>query len=160
MDSTALLGLYMQTKTWPIAVTIEPLGVDPAFSYDPARRQYNSTRILERLPRGRIAVTDVDLFIPILEFVFGEAELGGGRGIISTCRLREEFYGLPANPALLRERMVKEARHEWGHALGLLHCFRFDCVMRASPSVVQIDLKSGDFCPNCRKTLRVEVGDR
>ena len=76
-------------------------------------------------------MTDVDLMIPILEFVFGEAELGGLRRIVSTYRLRQEFYGLPPDPALSIERTIKEARHEWGHALGLRHCRRFDCVMRA-----------------------------
>ena len=149
MDSTGLLEL--STRAWPIA--IEWLPADPAFAYDRARGQYNSTRILERLPRGQIAVTDVDLFIPILEYVFGEAELGGRRGIVSTYRLRQEFYGLPPDPALLRERIIKEARHEWGHALGLRHCYRYDCVMRASPSVDQVDLKGAEFCESCRQEM-------
>ena len=100
-------------------------------------------------------MTDVDLFIPILEYVFGEAELSGGRGVVSTYRLRQEFYGLPPDPALLIERIIKEVRHEWGHALGLRHCRRFDCVMRASPSVDQIDSKGDGFCEDCSKLLPV-----
>jgi archaemetzincin len=67
--------------------------------------------------------------------------------------LRQEFYGLPHDPELLIERTIKEARHEWGHAMGLRHCRRYDCVMRASPSVDQIDAKGEDFCEECRTML-------
>lgn len=147
MDTNGLLDIPVD------GVPVEPLGLDPAFAYDASRGQYYSTKILERLPRGKVAVTHLDLFIPILEFVFGEAEIGGGRAVVSTHRLRQEFYGLPPDPALLRERLMKEALHEWGHALGLRHCYRYDCVMHASPSVDQIDLKGDDFCPSCRRLL-------
>jgi len=109
--------------------------------------------LLERLPRGVVAVTDLDLFIPILEFVFGEAEMGGRRAIVSTHRLHEEFYGLPVDEALLQARVRKEVRHEWGHALGLRHCLRYDCVMHSSPSVDQVDLKGQEFCESCRQRI-------
>lgn len=132
---------------------IEALSIDPSFAYDAARRQYNSTLLLERVPRGTVVVTELDLFIPILEFVFGEAELNGRRGIVSTHRLRQEFYGLPADPELLDERIRKEIRHEWGHALGLRHCHSYECVMHASPSIDQVDLKGAVFCEHCHRTL-------
>lgn len=142
----------MQKRASPIKV--EALTFDPAFAYGERRAQYDSTRLLERLPRGAVALTELDLCIPILEYVFGEAELGGRRGIVSTHRLRQEFYGLPANRALLIERIVKEVRHEWGHAIGLRHCRRFDCVMRASPSVDQIDVKGDQLCEDCQALMR------
>ena len=132
---------------------IETLGFDPSFAYDAKRRQYDSTRLLERLQRGVVAVTDLDLFIPILEFVFGEAELGGDRAIVSTHRLHQEFYGLPADDALFQERVRKEVRHEWGHAIGLRHCHRYDCVMHSSPSVEHVDLKGEEFCESCRQKI-------
>ena len=100
-----------------------------------------------------VAVTGLDLCIPILEFVFGEAELGGHRAIVSTHRLHEEFYGLPANDDLFQERVRKEVRHEWGHALGLRHCLRYDCVMHSSPSVEHVDLKGEEFCESCRQKI-------
>ena len=43
-----------------------------------------------------LGVTAVDLYIPILTFVFGEAQMGGPCSIVSYHRLRQEFYGLPA----------------------------------------------------------------
>jgi archaemetzincin len=132
---------------------IETLGFDPSFAFDAKRRQYDSTRLLERLERGVVAVTDLDLCIPILEFVFGEAELGGGRAIVSSHRLHQEFYGLPADEDLLQERVRKEVRHEWGHALGLRHCVRYDCVMHSSPSVEHVDLKGEEFCKDCRERI-------
>ena len=159
MDSTAnMLALPIEIErgdstaaTWTLP--IEPLRFDPTFAYDPVRNQYDSTRLLERLSRGSVALTEVDLYIPILAFVFGEAELGGRRAIVSTHRLRQEFYGLPPDPKLLEERTIKEAAHEWGHALGLRHCRRYDCVMHASQSVDQIDVKSERFCPECSRRL-------
>ena len=104
-------------------------------------------------------MTSTDLFIPILEFVFGEAQLGGRRAILSTFRLRQEFYGLPPDTDLMAERAVKEALHEWGHALGLRHCPRYDCAMHASHSIELLDLKGNGYCAQCAGQLR-EVQQR
>jgi len=94
-------------------------------------------------------VTEVDLFIPILTFVFGEAQLGDTGALVSTHRLRPEFYGMPNDPELLRVRLLKEALHELGHTLGLQHCPDYLCVMSASHSVERIDLKRAGFCKAC-----------
>jgi archaemetzincin len=94
-------------------------------------------------------VTDLDLFIPIFTFVFGEAQVGGGVALMSTHRLHQEFYGLPEDTRLLFARAEKEAVHELGHTYGLAHCRSFDCVMHFSNSVEQVDLRPGDFCQSC-----------
>ncbi len=130
------------------------LALDPEFAYHPGRGQHHSTELLARLPEGALGVAAVDLYIPILEFVFGEAQLGGRRAVISTFRLRQEFYGLPADPGLMVERAIKEALHEWGHALGLRHCPRYDCAMHATHSVELLDLKGDGYCPGCAGRLR------
>lgn len=134
---------------------------DPETAYDPSRGQYNSTRILKSLlgdPDGAAArilgVAGVDLFIPVLTYVFGEAQLDGRAAVVSTHRLRAEAYGLPADDALLAERLLKEAVHELGHTLGLLHCANPTCVMRASTYVEEIDLKRAGFCPPCLDDVR------
>jgi len=63
----------------------------------------------------------VDLYIPILTFVFGEAQLTDTGALVSTHRLRPEFYGMPQDPRLVQERLLKEAIHElatlWASAL-------------------------------------------
>jgi len=100
-----------------------------------------------------LAVVREDLFIPPLTFVFGEAELGGTLAVVSSCRLDNTRYGLPADPALLANRLAKEAVHEAGHMAGLTHCFEQQCVMRVSTSVEEIDLKGETFCDACRSRL-------
>jgi len=137
-------------------VSIREGTVDPGDVYDLVRRQYHSTEILAKLvglgaaPNQKIlGVADVDLFIPILTFVFGEAQLGGPTALLSTYRLRQEFYGLPADEDLLYRRAEKEAIHELGHTFGLVHCRNFQCVMHYSNSIEQVDLKESAFCPDC-----------
>jgi len=131
--------------------------IDPAGFYDPRRNQYHSTPLLEvlsALPSVEggdrvLGIATGDLFIPILTFVFGEAELGGRAAVFSIARLDPAFYGLPRSPDLLLERAVKEARHELGHTFGLIHCRHPDCVMRASTDAGEVDMKSEDFCRDC-----------
>lgn len=132
----------------------EPFLAD--FAYDQRRDQYYSTALLQRMQSlasdpqaGWLGVTGLDLFIPILTYLFGEAQLGGRCAIVSLHRLREEFYGLPANPDLLRRRLVKEAAHELGHVLGLRHCLDWQCVMASTHDVERLDLKSEEYCPSC-----------
>jgi archaemetzincin len=114
---------------------------------------------------GRIhvlGVADVDLYSAIFTFVFGESRLGGNVAMMSLQRLRPELYGLPEDAQLLQERAQREALHEVGHLLGLVHCKHPDCVMRFSGSVEEVDLKSSRFCPACeahRKQLRTTPDD-
>jgi archaemetzincin len=138
----------------PCAIRNSLIDVTPAYSA--SRQQYNSTQILGQLvdldcdgPTKILGVTEVDLFIPILTFVFGEAQLGQRAALISVHRLHQRFYGLPEDEELFFERCEKEALHELGHAFGLVHCREFECLMHYSNSVEQVDLKSNSFCPSC-----------
>ena len=142
-----------------------PAGLNLQAAYDESRRQYHSARLLAQLcelaplNRGKVlGVTNLDLFIPIFTFVFGEAQVGGAAALMSTHRLRQEFYGLPADGQLLFARAEKEAIHELGHAYGLAHCRSFDCVMRFSNSVEEVDLKACNFCQLCEARLRDRSG--
>jgi archaemetzincin len=135
----------------------------PIYAFDEKRRQYNSKQILKRLagfPHDSLkllAVTDVDLFVPILKYVFGLAEVGGRCAIISTYRLRPQFYGYPPNQDLLMERIEKTALHELGHSLGLIHCRDRRCVMHSSTSIADTDLKQSNFCPTCFEMFRWHI---
>ncbi len=138
---------------------------DPKGAYHATRRQYHSTDLLARLhalESGRggkiLAVSELDLFIPIFTFVFGEAQVGGCVALVSIHRLSQQFYGLPEDRQLLFTRAEKEATHELGHAYGLAHCRSYDCVMRFSNSVEDVDLRASEFCPSCEASLRARLG--
>jgi archaemetzincin len=140
---------------------IEP----PPQAFDARRGQHASARLLQEAHRLRdpgslrvLAVTEVDMFIPMLSFVFGQAQLGGAAAIVSLARLRQEFYGLPANDGLLARRAAKETLHELGHTFGITHCEDPSCAMSLSTSVHQIDTKDAGLCPDC--ALLLEEGRR
>jgi archaemetzincin len=126
----------------------------PGEAWDARRCQYETGRILKWLESRHVGaakvvgLTDVDLFIPILTFVFGEAQLGGRAAVVSTARLS------PGNGSrgerLLSERLRKETLHELGHAYGLVHCGNPGCVMGRSPGVTEIDSKGPSLCTDCR----------
>ena len=130
-------------------------------TFDQARHQYNSSQILlqiiSRPPADAVkvvGVVNVDLFIPILTFVFGEAQLRGIGSVISLHRLNNKFYGLSEDREVLKERLVKEAIHELGHNFGLIHCNNQSCVMRSSTYVEEVDQKSEEMCSRCQELLR------
>ena len=163
----ALLEYLTLILPQPFAIpcTISRGGVDFDDCYHETRRQYHSTQLLAKLltaggesQKKVLGVTDLDLFIPIFTFVFGEAQVGGRVALMSTHRLHQEFYGLPKDRRLLFARAEKEAIHELGHARGLAHCRSFDCVMRFSNSVEQVDLKPCNFCQLCSAQLRDKSG--
>jgi archaemetzincin len=147
-------------REFRVECEILPAEADPAFAFNLTRQQYHSTEILASLvrratPASRhlLGVTPVDLYIPIMTFVFGEAQLQGNCAVVSTCRLRQEFYGLPGDAPLFRTRLLKEAVHELGHTLSLAHCGNYECVMSPSHGVEWIDLKSWHFCDDCRAVI-------
>lgn len=129
----------------------------PEYAYDKGREQYNSKLILRRLinhlPKNSfkfMGVTQVDLFVPILKYVFGVAQMQGPCSVISTHRLYPEFYEESSNQGLFLERVQKTALHELGHCFGLIHCRDRHCIMYSSTRIQDTDLKKIDFCPSCR----------
>ena len=137
----------------------------PEAAYDAKRRQYQSIEIMKMLaqsaPRDAVRVlgiTDADLAIPVLSFLFGQAQLNGPIALVSLCRLRQEFYGLPADLQLLRERTVKEVLHELGHTFGLTHCSQPECAMSLATHIEGVDAKSERYCARCGVQLLDCVG--
>jgi archaemetzincin len=128
---------------------------------DPVRKQCHSTPILETLsivsPAEAIkvlAITKVDLFIPILTHVYGEAQLGGKACILSTHRFSE---GLAPGAEVFGERILKEAIHELGHTFHLRHCRDASCVMHYCRGIREVDRKSNQFCRYCTVLLQDET---
>ncbi len=137
-----------------------PARLDPEFAFHGERQQYHSSEILQRMQSlvtadswRMLGIAAVDLYIPILTFVFGEAQMGGPCAVLSSHRLHQEFYGLPRDPELFRHRLIKEAVHELGHTLSLAHCDDYHCVMASSHAVEWIDLKDGVLCEMCRAAV-------
>lgn len=128
--------------------------------YDPGRRQYDGTKLLKAVDMlsppdsvKNLGLFSVDLFIPILTYIFGQAYLGGRTGIVSTYRLKNELYGLRQDERLLRSRFKKVCIHELGHSFGLVHCHTPLCVMQPGTYVEDIDLKEQHLCNDCRGSL-------
>ena len=142
-----------------VTCRVESPRLETDYAFDLARGQYHSTAILQRLVRqpsrgeSLLAVTSGDLFVPVLTYVFGESQVGGAAAVVSIHRLREEFYGLPSNAGLLRQRLLKEAMHELGHVWGLRHCDDWRCVMATTHSAELIDVKEAGFCRECAWVL-------
>jgi archaemetzincin len=138
---------------------LPPAPLDPA-GYDPSRKQYGSAEILQDLARRAppdteriLGITEGDLGLPVLTFVFGQAQLDGRAALVSLCRLRPQFYGLAGNPKLLRDRAAKETLHELGHTFGLKHCGVPRCAMALATHIAMVDAKNAGYCEACGKHL-------
>jgi len=132
----------------------------PATAFDPKRKQYQSVDIMRLLAEYAppdatriLGVTEVDLSIPMLSFLFGQAQLDGKVAVVSLCRLQQQFYGLPAQDDVLRERLTKEVLHEMGHTFGLVHCSEQKCAMSLSTHIGMVDTKSEQYCDRCGSQL-------
>jgi archaemetzincin len=142
-------------------VRIDPPIAMPANAFDPKRNQFEAIHILRAVidqahadASRTLGVVNEDLFIPMLTFVFGQAQLKGRVALMSLARLRQEYYGLPPNASLFLKRTEKEALHELGHTFGLIHCADKGCVMALSNSIQQVDVKAAEYCRSCTILLR------
>jgi len=142
------------------SVNIKEGHLDLSEFYDPTRRQYNGVKLLKEVDylfssdsAKTIGLFSVDLFIPILTYIFGQAFLNGRTGIASLYRLSNERYGMNTNDELILDRLKKEVIHELGHTFGLIHCYIPTCVMRSGTYVEDIDQKSANLCLKCRNEM-------
>jgi archaemetzincin len=137
-------------------------------AFDKKRKQYRAHAILgavqgyavENPGLNRVlGVVDADIFVPELNFVFGEAACPGKAAVISLRRLKPEFYGDSSNAELFAARALKEAVHELGHTLGLKHCKRSSCVMYFSNSIFDTDRKQSLFCDECYMQTALRINN-
>lgn len=147
-------------KVFGYKTELLPLLHEKDLQSDPIRKQVHSTPILETLalvapPEAVkiLAITRVDLFIPVLTHVYGEAQLGGKACILSTFRFAEKGSSTTESFCC---RMLKEAIHELGHTFNLRHCRDASCVMHYCRSVSEVDRKSSQFCRYCALLLQDE----
>jgi archaemetzincin len=144
-----------------LPVTRLPGLAEPSEAKDPARGQWASAEFLRLLLRERpegalrlLGLTSRDLFVPVLSFVFGQAQLGGPVAVVSLARLDPRFFGLPPEPTVVAHRALKEAVHELGHTFGLVHCTDPRCPMSLSIDIRQLDAKTERFCGGCSILLK------
>jgi archaemetzincin len=134
----------------------------PHTAFNRKRNQYLSTMILDALMNEKefmvfekvLGIVDHDLYVPELNFVFGEASRRVA--VISLARLKQEFYNLPQDESLFHKRALTEAVHELGHTYGLGHCGNPLCVMFFSNSLIDTDRKGSEFCPKCKSKLDLQ----
>lgn len=145
-----LSAAVTMTKNLPLPVTPHE-----------GRRQYPGELFVRELAATRapedelvLGITNVDLFVPGLNFVFGLADPASRAAVISLARLYPEFYGQSRDPQLFKARALKEAVHEIGHIIGLAHCPDPACIMFFSNSLADTDHKGPGFCTQCQNLLR------
>jgi archaemetzincin len=138
-----------------VAVPAVPLSED---AYNPSREQYHSTVLLNTLTRHKraewsrlLGITDVDLYTPDLNFVFGQADARRGVAVFSVARLHT-----PDRKRFVR-RAATEAIHELGHTYGLQHCHDPRCVMWFSNTLAESDRKGTRFCQTHASELRLAL---
>lgn len=138
-----------------------PACPDPPEAFDAARDQWSAIAMLRALleragPDGErlLGITERDLFLPVLTFVYGQAQLRGRVAVVSLARLRPEFHGLRPDPELVARRAVTEAVHEVGHTFGLVHCLDRRCPMALSMGLDDLDLKTAAPCASCAALLQ------
>lgn len=141
----------------------EPIPLESGW-FDQERGQYRAGPILDRITELRgmgfddlalktLGVVDADIYATNLDFIFGQAIVGGCCGIIGLARLRPEFYQERPDPELFARRVLIEAVHEIGHATGLDHCPNRACVMNFSRTIHDSDRKGPDLCNECRALI-------
>lgn len=135
-----------------------PIILDPDWC-DHSRNQYRAGPILDQLVDNQspgvktLGVIDADIFAPNLNFIFGQAIVGGCCALIGLARLRPEFHQEDPSHERFARRTLIEAVHELGHTAGLDHCPDQHCVMHFSRTIQDSDRKGPDFCGQCQTRI-------
>ncbi len=136
----------------------EPVSL-PDHARSDLRGQYEAETVLDAVARSgrgagtdrRLGITDADLYVPGLNFVFGLAKQGNA--VISLHRLHQSFYHRREDRKVFCRRVLVEAVHELGHTYGLSHCRDPRCVMYFSSTIAETDRKGPNFCPACHRDI-------
>ncbi len=155
IESRLLLATARNIKEiFGFDVRLSSVPFPPRLGYNPARDQYHAGTILSYLSSVSfphliklVVLVSFDLYEENMNFVFGEAQLGGRNAVVSIYRLRDK------REKLFFERTFKEVNHELGHTFGLAHCDDPLCVMNFSNSLTDVDVKQRHFCERCRAKL-------
>ncbi len=139
----------------------------PQYAYNPERDQYHSNAIVRRVGQAinrkkhllGVGVVDVDLFLPDLNFVFGQADRHERAVVVSLARLLPSYHGQTDDSDTTMSRAVAETLHEIGHIFGLPHCQHDTCAMFFSNTLSDTDRKRARYCDTCRTRLAKGIPD-
>jgi archaemetzincin len=144
-------------------VELRPSVPVPKAGDDPARGQHVAGPFLAGLrgslprtagaPDVTLFVTDVDLYKPATDGVFGDIDASAHAAVLSVRRLREPFYKRKADPTKARARLVKLALFALGRARGVPECGEAGCALSMTASLADIDLKSEKYCASCWRRM-------
>ncbi len=150
-------------REFNVEVTAEECHADLNDFYAPTRKQYDANKLIKFLEQQSdvkalktMCLCQVDLFIPILTYIFGQAVYKGKTGIASIYRLKNEPYGIKSDDDLVLDRFRKVVIHELGHTFGLIHCQVPSCVMRSSTYVEDLDQKKIHLCNHCCNRIKIQ----
>jgi archaemetzincin len=136
----------------------------PEEAYSPIRGQYFAMVLLQKLEllksgeREKIlALVDEDMFTPDRAWVIGASDRIGGTSVISTHRLRQEYFGYDDEDQIVYYRTCKETVHQLGHLFGMRSCRNPRCAMYSSERMQDIDEKREKFCDNCLRRIGQKV---
>jgi len=136
----------------------------PEHAFDQRRLQYDAGKILKALEsmefnscEKAIGVLRSDLYIPIFEYVFGEARQGERCAVVSLFRLDKNPDGSSPSASLIHERAAKVALHELGHLYGLVHCEHKNCLMHFSGGLEDLDTTPVFLCRYCSSYLSYNI---
>ncbi|MFB0560505.1 MAG: archaemetzincin family Zn-dependent metalloprotease [Candidatus Lokiarchaeia archaeon] len=166
IEENLLMKLQSELRTifYPLQVVISDVIPIPRGAFNSKRSQYHSSPFLNALRKcvndkcsKFLGITSLDLFINRLNFIFGQADIDGDVCIISTHRLRPEFYRQAHNDKIFVNRATKESVHEIGHSFALKHCPNPSCVMFFSNHILDTDRKRKNFCEKCQSQISKKI---
>jgi archaemetzincin len=154
------LALCLEERFLYTCIVRAPLRV-PKSALNSVRKQLFIGSIVAKLAAAAeardeivVGITDYDLYKTSHQFVFGSYSEAQRCAVVSTNRLRAEFYGEPPDENALFQRLLKESVRQIGHTLGLKNCYNARCVMSYANSVFDADNKHSHFCDQCDKRSR------
>jgi archaemetzincin len=115
---------------------------------DAKRGQYDADLLVNHLAKNRpedalvyIGISEKDLFVQGLNYVFGIGDRGSRCGVYSLTRY--ESGDVP----LFTRRSINLLAHEAGHILSINHCVEYSCVMQGANSLEEHDSHPSYLCP-------------
>ncbi len=143
---------------WP--ADILPMKSMPESAFDEVRMKYNAGILINMLDAldfagysKIVAVMSRDMFIPIFNYVYGQAVQGGRLALISLYRLNRNADGSTPSTSLIFERAAKLALHELGHLFNLFHCNETKCIMHFSGIIEDLNAIPFYLCRDCARRL-------